>query len=223
MQRLHAGSWKIIQEPERGHTYGISADVAGGRGLDFSAAHVIDLETGAWIAEYHARVGEDVFAKDLYYMARYIQKLADCGEPVIAVENQGGWGTAVIISLRDGGSGRKPYVNLWQDEIDTDQSRKPRERDDYGFKMGPNRRPLVINQLEQWIREKLCPWITPELDGECRTFAKAKTLDGCNDDRVMSAAISLEIFRRLGHRPKAYRRPKNRANWQATMRPWELK
>lgn len=226
-QPLNAGSWTVIKDPEKGHSYAVMADVATGRGLDFSSAHVIDLGTAEWVAEYHARVSETVFAKDLYYMARWYQRDGDGKEPMIAVENQGGYGTAVIVNLRDGGNGRKPYRNLWRDETTTEESMEPRERDDYGFRMNTHTRPLVISQLEQWIREETIPWITPQLDGELRTFAKAKTLpspralDGCNDDRVMSAGGSLEIFRRYGHRPKRYRRPKSRANWQSAMYPWE--
>lgn len=227
MQRLNAGSWTIIAEPEKGHKYGIGVDVATGKGLDFSSAHVIDLATGAWIAEYHARVSEPVFAKDLYYMARWIERESGTGEPMIAIETQGGYGGVVVVALRDGGRGRKPYRNLWRDETTTEKSMEPRERDDYGFRMNSHSRPQVISLLEEWIREELMPWITPQLDGELRTFAKAKThpspraLDGTNDDRVMSAGISLEIYRRYGHRPKAYRRPRNRAKWQDTMYSWE--
>jgi hypothetical protein len=47
---------------------------------------VIDLTNARWVAEFHARVGEDVFAKDLYYAGRWY------GNAKIAVETQGGWG-----------------------------------------------------------------------------------------------------------------------------------
>ncbi len=232
MLRLpEAGEWRIIEEPLKGHEYGIAADVATGKGLDFSSAHVIDLHTGAWIAEYHARVAEDVYAKDLYYMARWLQRESGRPEPIIAVENQGGYGAVVIVALRDGGRGRRPYRNLWRDETTTEMTNQPRERDDYGFSMGSWKRPQVINGLEEWIREGYIPWITPELDGELRTFAKAKTspspraMDGTNDDRVMSAGISIEIYRRYG-KPlrKEYRRPRARKDrWKQAMYSHELR
>jgi hypothetical protein len=228
LQLPEAGEWRVIVEPEKGHSYGIAADVATGKGLDFSSAHIIDLGTGAWVAEYHARCAEDIFAKDLYYAARWYQAGGDGKEPCIAVENQGGYGAVVIVALRDGGRGRRPYRNLWRDETTTEQSMEPRERDDYGFRMSGFNRPQVINGLEEWIREGHIPWITPELDGELRTFAKAKTmpspraLDGCNDDRVMSAGISIEIFRRYGKRPKQYKRPKaTKGKWKQSQYPWQ--
>ncbi len=228
MIRLHAGSWTILKDPVRGHEYGISGDVATGRGLDFSSAHVIDLHTAEWVAEYHGRVSEDVFAKDLYYMGRWLEREAGSKEPIIAVETQGGYGSVVVTALRDGGRGRKPWRNLWRDETTTEVTLDPRERSDYGFRMNIHSRPQVINNLEEWIREGLLPWITPELDGELRTFAKAKTmpspraLDGNNDDRVMSAGISLEIYRRFGRKKHQYRRPRGKKDrWKETVYPWE--
>jgi hypothetical protein len=223
-----AGEWRIYEEPKRGHSYAIAADVATGKGLDFSSAHVIDLSSGAWIAHYHARCAEDVYAKDLYYMARWLQREGNGEEPLIAVENQGGYGMVVIVALRDGGRGRRPYRNLYRDETDVDRTLDPRERSDYGFPMNGFNRPQVINGLEEWIREGYCPWIDPETMGELRTFAKAKThpspraLDGNNDDRVMSAGISIEMFRRYGKKVRQYKRKPGRKNkWKDTLYPWE--
>jgi hypothetical protein len=214
------GEWRIYEEPDPKRSYAIAADVASGTGNDFSSAHVIDLTTGAWVAEYHARVPEDVFAKDLYYGGRmYLDAL-------IAVENQGGYGTAVIIQLRDGVKGRKAYANLYRHRVTTDQSTRQRERQDFGFPMNSHTRPLVINLLEQGIREETIPWISPELDGELRTFSVAKSLpspraqDGTNDDRVMSAAISRELFRQFGTHKKK-RKSKSKSRWRETLYPWE--
>jgi hypothetical protein len=220
--RTSVGEWRIYLEPQPGRRYAIAADVASGKGTDFSSAHVIDLGTREWVAEYHARVGEDVFAKDLYYAGRWYNNAK------IAVENQGGHGTAVIISLRDGVKGRKPYTNLYRHETDTSQTTKPRERQDFGYPMNTETRPLVINLLEAAIREETLPWISPELDAELRTFSVAKGLpspraqDGTNDDRVMSAAISLDLYRRFGRHDRK-RRPRGRSRWRDTMYSWERK
>jgi hypothetical protein len=196
------GDWRVYREPEEDGSYAIAGDVASGSGDDFSSAHVIDLSDGAWVAEYHARVGEDIFAKDLYYAGKWYNNA------LIAVETQGGYGRAVIIPLRDGVKGRKPYYKLYRQSVSPAETVDPKDRDQFGFPMNQANRPLVINQLEQWIRDELCPWITPDLDSELRTFAKRKTrpspraLEGCNDDRVMSAAISLELYRQFGTPPQ---------------------
>jgi hypothetical protein len=226
--KTSSGEWRIIVEPQAGHTYAFAADSATGKGTDFSSAHVIDLGTGEWVAEYHAKVGEDVFAKDLYYCARWYQVVSGMrSEPLIAVENQGGNGTAVIIALRDGTRGRKPWQRLYRHNVGPDQGVKPRERQDFGFPMNGDTRPTVINHLEEWIREEICPWISPELDHELRTFSTAKSLpspraqDGCNDDRVMSAGISLYLFRLYGKKVLKHRRPKQKSRWRQTLYPWE--
>ena len=82
--------------------------------------------------------------------------------------------------------------------------------------------------LEQWIRDELAPWITPDLDAELRTFSKRETrpspraLPGCNDDRVMSAGVSLELYRLYGHHERK-RRPKHtRGRWKKSRYPWEV-
>lgn len=216
-----AGEWRVYAEPKPGRRYAIGADVASGKGYDFSSAHVIDLSTQEWVAEYHARVGEDVYAKDLYYAGRWFN------DALIGVENQGGHGTAVIISLRDGVKGRRAYSDLYRHRTGIDRSSMQREKLDYGYPMGQHQRPLVISLLEAAIREESLAFITPDLDGELRTFSTAKTLpspraqDGCNDDRVMSAAISLDLYRQFG-RHELKRQPKSRSRWQETQRAWEV-
>jgi hypothetical protein len=213
------GEWRVLKDPEPGHRYAIGADSATGRGTDFSSAHVIDLETAEWVAEFHAKIDPDQFATNLYYAGRLYN------DALIAVENQGGYGDSVIIPLRDGSHGRKQYRNLYRHRT-TEESPDMRERTDYGYPMKTDTRPLVINQLEQWIREMTLPWITPELHNELRTFSVAKSMpspraqDGCNDDRVMSAGISLEMYRQFGSRRRA-RRPASRSRWKDTLYAWE--
>lgn len=215
------GEWRVYEEPIPGHKYAIGADVATGSGEDFSSAHVIDLTNGRWVAEYHARVGEDVYAKDLYYMGRWYHNA------LIAVESQGGYGRAVIIQLRSHLKGRKPYANVYRHSTGPEETIDPDWRDNFGFPMNQANRPLVISQLEEWIREGLCPWITPEMDSELRTFSKRKTrpspaaMDGCNDDRVMSGGISLDLYRQFGTHPKKRKRRRVRDRWQDSVYPWE--
>jgi hypothetical protein len=222
------GGWRVYEEPIAGHDYAIAADVATGSGDDFSSAHVIDLGTGKWVAEYHAKVGEDIFAKDLYYMGRWYGKFSDCvHNALIAVEIQGGYGRAVIIPLRDGIKGRKPYARLYRHTQGPEETIEPRYRDDFGYPINQATRPLLVNQLEMWIREGLCPWITPELDAELRTFSKRNTrpspraLEGCNDDRVFSAAGSLELYRQFGHHEKKHKPKVSRSRWKDALYPWE--
>jgi hypothetical protein len=223
------GDWRVYEEPIEGHDYAIAADVATGSGEDFSAAFVIDLQTRKWVAEYHAKVGETVFAKDLYYMGKWYGKFSGCRhDALIAIEVQGGYGRAVVIPLRDGVSGRKPYTRLYRNEEGIEETLDPRERDNFGYPINGATRPQMISQMEEWIREELCPWISPELDAELRTFSKQKTRpsprasEGCNDDRVMAAMGSLEMYRRFGHHEKKFRPKKaSRSRWKDSLYVWE--
>jgi hypothetical protein len=140
--KTKSGEWRIYEEPVDGHRYAIGADVATGLGNDFSSAHIIDLSNGRWVGEYHARVGEDVFAKDLYYAGRWYF------DALIAPETQGGYGRAVVIPLRDGVKGRRPYANIYRHKVGAEETIDPAERDNFGFPMNQATRPLAINQLE---------------------------------------------------------------------------
>ncbi|HEY7421469.1 MAG TPA: hypothetical protein VH541_05620 [Gaiellaceae bacterium] len=215
------GEWRVYEDPVDGHHYGIACDVATGSGDDFSSAHLIDLTNGRWVAEYHARVHEDVFAKDLYYMGRWYF------DAIIAVETQGGYGRAVVMELRNPRQGRRPYSKLYRHHVGVEETIDPAERDAFGYPVNQATRPQLINQLEQWIRDGLCPWITPDLDGELRTFSRRNTrpspraLEGCNDDRVMSAAGSLELYRQYGSHPKRRKQKTSRGRWKNSQYSWE--
>jgi hypothetical protein len=217
------GGWRIYEEPKDGHTYAIAADVATGSGDDFSAAFVIDLSNGRWVAEYHAKIQEDMFGVQLYFVARRYN------DALVAVETQGGYGRATIISMRTPIKGRKPYTKMYRHRIGPEETIDPDDREGYGFPMNQATRPLVINGLEEWIRDGLCPWISPDLDAELRTFSKRNTrpspraLDGCNDDRVMAAGVSLEMYRLYGHHEKRRRRKPQKSRWKNAMYPHEVR
>ena len=95
----------------------------------------------------------------------------------------------------------------------------------YGFPINNKTRPQLINQLEQAIRERLLPAMPAELVMECRTFIRQKTLpspramDGNNDDRVMSCALALEMYRQYGTHEKRHRRQPRKAKTHRY--PWE--
>jgi hypothetical protein len=78
--------------------------------------------------------------------------------------------------------------------------------------MNAKTRPLIVNQIEQAIRERTIPALPSTLLAECRTFVRQKTLpspraqDGSNDDRVMAFGIGLELYRIYGTHPKRHRR-----------------
>jgi len=217
------GYWRVYVEPQEGRKYGIAADPATGSGDDFSAAYVIDLHNGKWVAEFHGKLDEDAFGVQLYYAGRWYN------DAKVAVETQGGYGRVTVITMRTTVKGRKPYANMYRHSVGTEETIDPEDRDAFGYPVNGATRPLLINQLEQWIRDETCPWITPDLDSELRTFSKRTTrpspraLEGCNDDRVMAAAGSLDLYRQFGHHEKKRKRKSSRSRWKNQQRPWEVK
>lgn len=216
------GHTRIYQEPEEGVTYAIGADVATGRGFDFSSAYVVRLdEPGVIVAEYHGKIDPDLFAVQLHFLGRYYRTA------IVAVETGGGYGDTVIIPLRDGRSGRPPYPKLYQHQLAT-RSDLPMVKP-FGFPMTERNRQLVINHVERMIRERDLQVMPERLWQECRTFVYADSLpspradEGCNDDCVMALGIALEIYRQKGRHVSREKRIANRrrAKTKTTFYPWQ--
>lgn len=211
------GPIRVYAKPDPSHSYAIGADVATGRGYDYSCAYVIDLTSMALVAECHGKLEADEYAEQLHYLGRWY------GNARIAVEMGGGYGEPVVISLRDGRKGRPHYPKLYRhaiaDRADMHQLKN------YGFPMNMKTRPLVINQIEQAIRERSIPAMTRTLVMECRTFVRQKTnpspraQEGANDDRVMAFGIALEMYRQYGTHEKRHR-PERRTTKRHAY-PWE--
>lgn len=201
------GPVRVYLEPQPDHDYAIGADVATGRGKDYSCAYVIDLSNMTLCAEYHARSDADIYAYYLHYLGKKYNTA------LIAVEMGGGYGEAPVVFLRDGREGRPPYRRLYR--------HAPSDRPDiaqqatYGFPMTQRTRPLVLEGLERAIRERSLPYVMRELLFELESFVhhdagtSPRAQEGLNDDRVMACAITLEMYRKYGHHPNR-RRPRPR-------------
>jgi hypothetical protein len=213
------GFIRIYAKPNSEHTYAIGADVATGRGADYSCAYVIDLQTMELCAEAHGKIDPDEFAEQLHFLGRWY------GNARLAVEMGGGYGEPVVISLRDGRKGRPAYPRLYRHTIQ-DRPDAPMMAN-YGFPMNSKTRPLVINQIEQAIREKTVPRMPRELIMECRTFVRQKTLpspraqEGSNDDRVFGFGLVLEMYRLYGTHEKRVKHRVRKAKPHAY--PWQKK
>lgn len=209
----------LFTTPEAGHDYAIICDVASGDGRDNSAAFVTDLSTMEFVAQVWGRFHEDVYAEQLHYLGRWYN------DATIAIENQGGYGTAVVILLRDGKHGRPPYplgkLYRHKEEQQTDE----KERRNYGYPVTGATRPLMLSTLSEAIRERSLPYVTEELLEELSTFVHKDTNpspraeDGSNDDLVMAAAGATDIYRRKAKPTRRKRgRPRKKAEHSY---PWQ--
>jgi hypothetical protein len=194
--RRRDGRMKMLREPLIGRKYAIMGDPASGHGRDKSAAYVIDLQTAELCVEYHAKVGEDEFARDLYWLGMWY------GKALIGVETQGGNGTATVIALRDGAEARPPYPKLYQHRNEANRNRPDSAL--FGMPMDPKNRNLVVNQIEKWVRDRSLPYVTDDLHYQMTEFVEhdhgtsPRARVGSHDDLVMACAGVLDLFRRFG-------------------------
>lgn len=191
------GRMKMFREPRPDREYAITGDPASGHGRDKSAAYVVDLTTGEWCVEYHARIEETEFADDLYWLGRWYNTA------LIGIETQGGHGTATVVALRDGSAhGRPPYPKLYRARNEANKARP--DSKNFGMPMDPKTRTLVINGLEEWVRERSIPFVTDDLHYQMTEFVRhdhgtsPRAREGSHDDCVMAAAGALDLFRRYG-------------------------
>lgn len=216
---------RVYREPVDGRRYAIGVDVASGTGLDFSAAVVIDLTNMEISAEFYDRLDPDLYAMQLHYLGRWYNNA------LIAVENQGGYGIAVINALRDGRSDRPAYPNLYRHILTNRpdlQTAKP-----YGIPMGSKQRDTVIELLGQAVREGYAtkgedglPYLSEVALNEAQTFIRSpqpgqsqrgpwpRAMDGCHDDMLMALAIALWLYRRKGFHPDRKPRRNKPPRWR---------
>jgi len=215
------GLIRVYQEPREDHAYAIGCDPSTGRGRDSSAAYVVDLATGALCAEFHGRLDADLLAAQLHYLGRWYKTAW------LAVERNG-IGEAVIVTLVHGREGRPKYPKLYRHIMSAKPSNDMAKV--FGFPMNTKSRPLVLNQLEKWVRERTLPWVTERLLFEMQTFIERDkdpspaAQEGSHDDCVMACAITLELFRLYGKHPEREKRlaRKKQRKPRQTNFPWEV-
>ena len=200
-----SGMTDVYEQPKPGHKYAIGADVATGKGQDYSSAFVIDLDELRICAEFHGKLPTDVYAEQLFFLGQWYNWAR------LAIEDSGGYGNGVIVSLKDGVQGRPHYPALYR-------FRKAHRPDqvqmaEYGFPLTRSTRPRILENMAALLRERELPFITPGLANEMITFIRfnpnkpsaggvwPRAQEGANDDRIMSMAISLELFRDRGEHP----------------------
>lgn len=218
LRKHDLGHVRVFAEPDDSRAYAIGADVATGRGLDYSVAYVVDLSDMELVAELRAKVDADLYAEQLHFLGRRYNTA------LVAVESAGGFGEPVIAALRDGRGGRPAYPKLYR-HVMSSRPDLPVSKP-FGYPMNTRTRPLVLNQLEKAIREQALPYLPSNLLSECLTFCEfeegtpsPRAQANCHDDCVMAAAIALEMYRLRGHHPKREKRIEKRRLKRAR-RPW---
>jgi len=180
-----------IWEPaDYSRTYLVVADVARGDGKDYSAFHIIDIETNTQVAEYKGQLGTKEFGHLLVGIA------TEYNEALLVVENASiGWAT--IQTIIDRG-----YTNLYYSSK-SDATKADSYFDKYmdtskmvpGFSMTSRVRPLIIGKLQEYISDQSVTIQSKRLIEEMKVFiwknGRAEAQQGYNDDLVMSFGIGM--------------------------------
>ena len=186
------GSLWVWEIPDYSKSYVVVADVARGDGNDYSAFHVLDIESATQVAEFKAQIGTKDYGNVLFSIA------TEYNDALLVVENANiGW--AVIQQLIDRG-----YRNLYYSpKMDVAMSNADQYLHKYengqgmvpGFTTSMRTRPLVISKMVSYLHEKSVTVRSKRLLEELRTFVwkhgKAQALPGYNDDLTMAFGIGV--------------------------------
>ena len=191
---IDSNMW-IWEQPNYSKDYIVCADVGRGDCADYSAFHIIELETLTQVAEYKGRINTKDFGNMLVSIA------TEYNDALLIVENNNiGWATIQQIIDRD-------YPNLFYTSKDlqyvdvqhqvTNKHYSEEKRMVAGFSTTSKTRPLIISKLEEFFREESVVVRSNRLIDELLTFVyinnRAEAMPGYNDDLVMSFAIGLWV------------------------------
>jgi hypothetical protein len=166
----------------KGKEYVVAVDPAGGGSDgDYSAAQVLEMETGLQCAEFAGHMGG-------LELARFVAKLA--------AEYNGAW---LVVERNNHGSGLLALVETackYERIYQQGGQQGGRQGGQAGWLTTSVSRPAVIARLEAALVEVPEIFQSRRLLGECRSFVRqpngsSGAQAGTHDDRVMAMAIGL--------------------------------
>jgi len=178
------GTLKIWKRPVRGREYVAGADTSEGiSGGDYSCMLVLDRETCEEVAQLRALMPPPVFARKIAGLA------ALYNHALLGVERNN-HGHTVLDILKN----RLGYPNLYYHREYNAATRIRK----LGWETNLRTKPIMIDELAQALHEGAMAINDPEFISECLTYVyndrggtEAQT--GCHDDRVIAAAIALQL------------------------------
>ena len=191
---IDSNCW-IWEPPDYTKNYVVCADVSRGDGTDYSAFHIIEVESLEQVAEYKGRINTKDFGNMLVSIS------TEYNDALLIIENNNiGWATIQQVIDRD-------YPNLFYTSKDlkyvdvqhqlTNKFRTSERNMVAGFSTTMKTRPLIIAKLEEYFRDESVVVRSNRLIDELLTFVyvnnRAEAMSGYNDDLVMSFAIGLWV------------------------------
>jgi phage terminase large subunit-like protein len=181
-----AGNLKIWKPPVQGRKYFIGSDVGLGVGQDPSCAEVFDNDLNQ-VAELHGQIPPDLLAKELIALGKYYL------DAWIGIEANS-FGIATINEIKK--KYAKLYFNYKVDERSDIKTKR------LGWWTDSKSKPIMISEFSKVLREKVCDIRSKELVEELMTYViddsnSANAEIGCNDDRVISAMIAYQVWKKF--------------------------
>jgi hypothetical protein len=187
VERRKNGELEIWLPPVKGKEYVVSVDPAGGGSEgDYSAAQVLEMETGLQCAEFAGHMGG-------LELARFVTGLA--------VEYNGAW---LVVERNNHGSGVLALV-----ETACKYQRVYSHGGQAGWLTTSVSRPAVIARLEAALVEEPEQFQSRRFLGECRSFVRqpngsSGAKSGTHDDRIMAMAIGLAARAELAGKKRRF-------------------
>jgi hypothetical protein len=185
----------IWEYPLSNKTYVLCGDVARGDGDDFSAFHIIDVESSAQVAEYKGKIPTKEFGNLMVATATMYNDAL-----VIPDNSSIGWSS--IQQVIDRGYKNLFYMSADLQYVDVEHQITNRsiisERNmKPGFTISMRTRPLIIAKLEEYMRENAILLRSQRTLTEFDTFiwknGRAEALGGYNDDLILALGIGLWV------------------------------
>jgi len=185
----------IWESPNYTKAYIVSCDVARGDGEDYSTAQVIDVEAMTQVAEFKAQLSTKDFGNFLVGLA------SEYNDALLVIENSVvGW--AAIQQVID-----RNYSNLYYTEqklnyVDVKKNKnnkigRQETKSVAGFTTSPTSRPLIVNKLEDYFRNRDFILYSERTLNELYAFIwngkKAEAMRGYNDDLVLALSIGMWV------------------------------
>lgn len=184
----------VWKEPEVGHEYCVGSDPASGIGKDRSVAYVFNRNTTEIVAKLEGHFDPGSFADELSKLGSYYHKAYICVE-----ENN--HGHTVIQRLKE-----LRYSNMYKRRIIDEITNKPTNK--LGFLTTNDSKLRITEQLKTCIKDGLVVIYDSGLIAELSTFmqfaskngrtVKREAAPGSHDDRVMAAALTMEMVKSRG-------------------------
>jgi hypothetical protein len=196
IETRNSGDLWIWEPANYQRDYVVVADVARGDGADYSAFHVIDVESVTQVAEYKGQISTKEYGNMLVNIA------TEYNDALLVIENANvGW-ASIQVAIDRG------YKNLYYSSKDSGLSDVSQQLARYvdlrdtssmtaGFTTSSRTRPLVISKLDTYMRERVPVIHSRRLIEELYVFvwngSRPEAQHGYNDDLVMAFSIGLWI------------------------------